>query len=62
MWRAADKGMWRHMAGEGVKLQAKEYWAILLEEAENMHQKQGSGLANSFETRNLLLMHVFCFL
>lgn len=41
-WRAADKGMWRHIAGEGIKLQAKEYWAILLEEAENLHHKQGS--------------------
>lgn len=42
MWRAADKGLWKHIAGSGYKLQAEIYWKILLEEAEALHQPVGS--------------------
>lgn len=42
MWRAADKGLWKHIAGSGYKLQAETYWKILLEEAEALQQPAGS--------------------
>ena len=42
MWRAADKGLWKHIAGSGYKLQAEVYWKILLEEAEALQQPVGS--------------------
>ena len=42
MWRAADRGLWKHMAGSGYKLQAETYWKILLEESEELQQPEGS--------------------
>lgn len=42
MWRAADKGLWKHIAGSGYKLQAEIYWKIVLEEAEALQQPIGS--------------------
>lgn len=41
MWRAADKGLWKHIAGPGYKLQAEIYWKIVLE-AEALQQPVGS--------------------
>ena len=38
MWRAADKGLWKHMAGSGYKLQSDIYWRTVLEEAEVLQQ------------------------
>ena len=38
MRRAADKNLWKHMAGSGYKLQADVYWKIILEEAEVLQQ------------------------
>ena len=38
MWRAADKGLWKHMAGSGFKLQSDIYWRTVLEEAEVLQQ------------------------
>jgi hypothetical protein len=42
MWRAADKGLWKYIAGSGYKLQTEVYWKILLEEAEALQQPIGS--------------------
>ena len=42
MWRAADKGLWRHISGTGFKLQADKYWKILLQEAEVDKQPEAS--------------------
>ena len=42
MWRAADKGLWKHIAGSGYKFEAEVYWKILLEEAEALQQPVGS--------------------
>ena len=38
MWRAADRNLWKHMAGSGYKLQPDVYWKIILEEAEVLQQ------------------------
>jgi hypothetical protein len=42
MWRAAEKGLWKHMAGSGYKLQAEAYWKIIQDEAEALEQPIGS--------------------
>lgn len=42
MWRAAECGLWKYMAGSGYKLQPETYWKILLEEAEALQQPAGS--------------------
>ena len=42
MWRAAEKGLWKHMAGSGYKLQAEAYWKIIQDEAEALEQPVGS--------------------
>ena len=42
MWRAAEKGLWKHMAGSGYKLQTKAYWKIVQDEAEALEQPVGS--------------------
>ena len=42
MWRAAEKGLWKHMAGSGYKLQAEAYWKIIQDEAEAFEQPVGS--------------------
>lgn len=41
MWRAVDKGLWKHVAGSGYKLQAETYWKIFLEEEEALQQPAG---------------------
>lgn len=42
MWRAAERDLWKHMAGSGYKLQSDIYWNIVLEEAEVLQQPIGS--------------------
>ena len=42
MWRAADRGLWKHMAGSGYKLQAEIYWKVILEESEVLEHPEGS--------------------
>ena len=42
MWRAAEVGLWKYMAGSGYKLQPEAYWKILLKEAEALQQPVGS--------------------
>ena len=42
MWRAAEKGLWKHMAGSGYKFQAEAYWKIIQDEAEALEQPVGS--------------------
>ena len=42
MWRAADRGLWKHMAGSGYKLQPEIYWKVMLEESEVLEQPEGS--------------------
>ena len=42
MWRAAEVGLWKYIAGSGYKLQPETYWKILLEEAEALQQPVGS--------------------
>ena len=42
MWRAADRGLWKHMAGSGYKLQPEAYWKVILEESEVLEQPEGS--------------------
>ena len=41
MWRAAERGFWKHMAGSGYKLQAEAYWKVIQEEAEALEQPMG---------------------
>ena len=42
MWRAADRNLWKHMAGSGYKLQPDVYCKITLEEAEVLQQPKES--------------------
>lgn len=42
MWRAAERGLWKHMSGSGYKLQAEAYWKVIQEEAEALEQPIGS--------------------
>lgn len=42
MWRAADRNLWKHIAGSGYKLQSDVYWKIILEEAEVLQQPSES--------------------
>ena len=42
MWRAAEKGLWKHMAGSGYKLQTEAYWKVIQDEAEALEQPVGS--------------------
>lgn len=42
MWRAADRGLWKYMAGSGYRLQPDIYWKTIIEEAEILEQPEGS--------------------
>jgi hypothetical protein len=42
MWRAADRGLWKYIAGSGYKLQSEAYWKVVLEESEMLQQPEGS--------------------
>ena len=47
MWGAADKRLWKHMAGSGYKLQSDIYWRTILEEAESLQQPADSAFHRS---------------
>ena len=42
MWRVAEKGLWKYIAGSGFKLQAEAYWKVIQEESEALEQPIGS--------------------
>ena len=68
MWRAAERDLWKHMAGSGYKLQSDVYWKIVLEEAEVLQQPIGSAfqragkiylISGTTIARDLMVLELF---